>query len=113
MLKRRTQGSERVLKVGDLTYDLDTLTITRAAERISLRPTTRKILELLMRSSHRVVTRAEIEKEIWADQPPEGDALRVHIYSIRNAIDKPFPVKLLHTVHGTGYRLMLPDEKPL
>jgi DNA-binding response OmpR family regulator len=29
----------------------------------------------------------------------------VHVRALRTAIDKNFPVKLLHTIHGTGYRL--------
>jgi hypothetical protein len=27
------------------------------------------------------------------------------MYALRNAVDKPFPRKLLHTHHGEGYRL--------
>jgi DNA-binding response OmpR family regulator len=76
-----------------------------------LRPITRKILLLLMKNPHRVVTRPEIERAIWEENLPDGDTLRAHIYAIRNAIDRPFADKLLHTVHGTGFRLHAPDEK--
>jgi DNA-binding response OmpR family regulator len=41
---------------------------------------------------------------------PGSDALRSHIYALRNAIDKPFKNPLLETVHGIGYRLVEPDE---
>lgn len=95
----------RVLSVGDLKFDLDTLEAERGGERIKLNPTTRRILIVLMQNSSRVVTRAELEHELWGDRAPEGDFLRAHMHALRTAIDKNFQVKLLHTIHGTGYRL--------
>ncbi len=111
-LTRRMERQESlVLKVSDLEFDTSTLKITRAGRTIHLRPITRKILLMLMKNSHRVVSRSEIEHAVWEENMPDGDTLRAHIYAIRNAIDKPFAEKLLHTVHGTGFRLHTPDEK--
>jgi DNA-binding response OmpR family regulator len=43
---------------------------------------------------------------VWGDDPPGTDAaLRGHILIIRNAVDAEGEAKLLHTVHGIGYRL--------
>lgn len=95
----------RVLSVGDLKFDLNTLEAERGGERVKLNPTTRRILIVLMQNSNRVVTRAELEHELWGDRAPEGDFLRAHMHALRTAIDKNFQVKLLHTIHGTGYRL--------
>jgi DNA-binding response OmpR family regulator len=95
----------RVLNVGDLKFDLNTLEAERGGERIKLNPTTRRILIVLMQNASRVVTRAELEHELWGDRAPEGDFLRAHMHALRTAIDKNFQVKLLHTIHGTGYRL--------
>lgn len=106
-LIRRTQPAEprRTLSVGDLKFDLDTLEAERAGVAIKLNPTTRRILVVLMQNANRVVTRAELEKELWGEQPPEGDFLRAHMHALRAAIDKNFADKLLHTVHGIGYRI--------
>ncbi|HEU4487033.1 MAG TPA: response regulator transcription factor [Povalibacter sp.] len=106
-LVRRASPPEvpRVLTVGDLKFDLNTLEAERGGERIKLNPTTRRILAMLMQHSNRVVTRAELEHELWGDRAPEGDFLRAHMHALRSAIDRNFPVKLLHTIHGTGYRL--------
>lgn len=106
-LVRRTdhRRSERILRVADLQYDLNTLTVTRGGQLVALKPMALRILALLMRASPRVVTRAEIEREIWADNLPDDDVLRAHIHAIRSAIDKLYPVKLLHTLHGIGFRL--------
>jgi DNA-binding response OmpR family regulator len=105
-LVRRASGSKGVLEVDDLTFDLRALTVRRADRVISLAPTGMRILEQLMRASPGVVTREQIERTVWGNDPPESDAaLRGHIFSIRNAIDSEGQRKLLHTVHGTGYRL--------
>jgi DNA-binding response OmpR family regulator len=105
MRRANVPATPRVLSVADLRFDLDTLEAERGGEAVKLNPTTRRILMLLLQNSHRVVTRAELERELWGEQPPQGDFLRAHMHALRTAIDKNFTVKLLHTIHGTGYRL--------
>ena len=108
--KRRTNNaSEETLQVADLKFNLLTLEASRAGLILDLNPIQRKLLGLLMKNSHRVVLRDELESHIWGDIPPDKDILRSHIYSLRNIIDKPFAEKILHTVHGAGYRLAGPD----
>lgn len=111
-LARRVQTNyaTRVLRVADLTMNLDTLEVKRADQPITLTRTGLKILEVLMRQPQRVVARRELERALWDDSPPESDALRAHIHALRNAIDKPFKVPLLHTVQGIGYRLTTPRD---
>ena len=106
------QATPRVLTVADLRFDLDTLEAERAGEPVKLNPTTRRLLMVLMQHSHRVVTRAELERELWGEQPPPGDFLRAHMHALRTAIDKSYAVKLLHTIHGTGYRLSAEQPRP-
>ena len=110
-LARRSapRPSEEPLRIAGLTYDPNTLSAERDSIAIKLNPSTRRLLVLLMQNTHRVVTRRELERELWGDQPPDGDVLRAHMYALRNAIDKPFPRKLLHTHHGEGYRLAALD----
>ena len=108
-LWRRSLVSNRTsLDVADLTLNLETLEVSRAGQAISLKPVPLKILRLLMENTHRVVTRREIESFVWGDDLTESDALRTHISALRTAIDKPFDKKLLHTMHGIGYRLHEP-----
>jgi DNA-binding response OmpR family regulator len=111
LVRRLDHQDSQILQVADLQFDTQTLSIKRAGQAIQLRPTTRKILALLMKHSNRVVSRSEIEHAIWGDDMPEGDSLRAHIYAIRNAVDKSFPEKLLHTIHGVGFRLCISDEQ--
>jgi DNA-binding response OmpR family regulator len=103
--------SNRLLRVGDLSLNLDTLQVERAGAKITLSRIGLKLLELLMRESHRVVRRQELERLLWQDDPPDSDALRTHLHALRRAIDKPFAVPLLRTIHGIGYRLAAPDAE--
>ena len=105
-LQRRKAGPvTRTLTASDLTFDLDTLTVKRQGKTITLTPTGLKILELLMRKSPHVVSRREIEHFLWGDEPPDSDAIRSHLHTLRAAIDHPFEKPLIHTVHGIGFRL--------
>ena len=56
-------------------------------------------------ASPRVVSRQEIEREIWGNSLPDSDTLRSHLYNLRKVIDKPFDKQLLHTVQSAGYRI--------
>jgi DNA-binding response OmpR family regulator len=106
LVKRASpQGRQRVLSVADLEFNTDTQQARRGGTLLDLNPIQRKLLELLLSNTHRVVTREELEQHIWGGTPPDSDVLRTHIYGLRNAIDKQYDPKLLHTVHGSGYRL--------
>ena len=56
--RARLPETPRILSVGDLRFDLDTLEAERGGERLKLNPTTRRLLIVLLQNSHRVVTRA-------------------------------------------------------
>jgi len=106
---RGRRRNSRELKVGDLKYNLDTLNVSRGNEDIYLNPIGLKLLHCLMEASPNVVSRAELEMEVWGEEMPDSDSLRVHIHSLRSAIDKPFGSNLIQTRHGIGYRLVEPD----
>jgi len=96
---------KQLIEVADLSFNPNTLEVNREGQRITLTPTALKIFELLIRSSPNVVTRKEIEEFIWNDSPPDSDALRTHMHSLRAAIDRPFSKPLILTLHGIGFRL--------
>jgi len=100
----------RELQVGDLNYNLETLTVSRAGKSIDLNPIGLKLLEKLMTASPAVVARRELEFHVWGEELPDSDSLRVHIHTLRAAIDKPFGQPMIHTRHGIGYCLVAPDE---
>nr|WP_319395830.1 response regulator transcription factor [uncultured Desulfobacter sp.] len=108
---RARQSRETVLFLADLMMDTQAMTVTRAGRSIHLNRACMCILELLMRNSPKVVLRQTLEQALWGDMPPGSDALRSHMYMLRQKIDKPFTTTLIQTVHGVGYKLV-PDPKP-
>jgi DNA-binding response OmpR family regulator len=109
--ERRQVGSE-VLKVGDLVLDPVSLRATRGGTELQLSPIGLKLLTILMRESPRVVSRQDIEREIWGNSLPDSDTLRSHLYNLRKIIDKPFEKPLLHTVQSAGYRIADLERPP-
>ncbi len=103
---------QRELRVGDLTYNVDTLSVTRAEVDIYLNPIGLKLLKRLMDASPNVVSRGDLEMVVWGEEMPDSDSLRVHIHSLRSAIDKPFGSMMIQTRHGIGYRLVEADAVP-
>jgi DNA-binding response OmpR family regulator len=104
-------GNNAVLAVADLTFDTGTFEVKRAGRPLTLTKTGYTILRVLMREAPKVVSREQIGHEVWGDNPPDSDALRVHIHALRQALDKPYPHPMLRTISGIGYKLVGPDEQ--
>ncbi|WMJ71487.1 response regulator transcription factor [Stenotrophomonas sp. 24(2023)] len=102
---RQSAAPEDALVVGDLRFDMATAEIQRGGRRIVLTRTGRRLLEVLMRESPQLVTRARLEQVAWGENPPGTDLLRSHMYVLRRAIEQGGEPTLLHTVPGSGYRL--------
>lgn len=105
LCKRNHRNTGKILTVGDLTMNRATLQVHRAGQRIDLTPAGMRLLQRLMEKAPSVVARADLESLLWADERPDGDALRSHLYKLRQAIDRPFDSALIHTVHRLGYRI--------
>lgn len=105
LYKRRHGRTGNLLTVADLTLNRSTLQVHRAGQRVELNPAGMKLLQRLMEQAPSVVARDTLETLLWADEPPDGDALRSHMYKLRQAIDRPFDSPLIHTVHRIGYRI--------
>ena len=63
-----------------------------------------------MRASPAVVSRRELERQVWGDILPDSDTLRSHLYNLRKVVDKPFDKKLLLTIQGSGFKIIDPNE---
>ncbi len=109
LASRGRRRSPRKLQVGNLAYNLDTYSVKHGDTEIYLNPIGLKLLQSLMEASPNVVSRADLELEVWGEEMPDSDSLRVHIHSLRSAIDKPFGSNMIQTRHGIGYRLVDPD----
>ena len=107
-LIRRASGlSEPTrLTVGDLTMNLLTREVRREERKIQLQPIEFSLLEYLMRSAGRVVSKVMIMEHVWDyNFDPQTNVVDVRISRLREKIDKEFDEKLIHTVRGVGYVL--------
>jgi DNA-binding response OmpR family regulator len=109
-LIRRERGDldQALYTVHDLSLNIRTLQVLRSGQVIHLSPTCLRILRILMRESPNMVTREQLEHELWGELTPDSDTLRSHLYKLRKAIDKPFAQPLLETQQGVGFRIMPP-----
>lgn len=94
-----------LLTVADLHFHVKTLEVCRGDRKITLSKTGRRLLELLMRESPRLVTRARLEQAAWGERTPDTDLLRSHMHVLRRALEQAAEKPLLHTIPGSGYRL--------
>jgi len=108
--RNRAEVVQEFLSVGDLIVDTSTLSVKRAGKTLNLTPIGFKLLKTLMKASPAVVSRQELERNVWGDILPDSDTLRSHMYNLRKTVDKPFPTSLLKTVQGSGYQLIEGDN---
>jgi two-component system OmpR family response regulator len=86
--------------------NLLTREVTRQGRRIELTPREFLLLEHLMRSNGRVVSRSMLLEAVWDyNFDPQTNIIDQHVSRLRQKIDKNFAHPLLHTVRGAGYCL--------
>jgi DNA-binding response OmpR family regulator len=107
-LLRRAQRTApaTLLQVGDLQMDLSQRSVERAGTPIELHPRELALLELFMRNPGRIMTKTAILENVYDYSfDPQTNVVDVLVCRLRNALDKPFDQKLIHTVRGVGYVL--------
>ena len=113
LVKRdRGQVTQKLLTVGSLKLDTGKMQIWRDDKLIEVSPTSFKILNILVRAYPEVVTREQIEQELWGSDVPDTDTLRSHVYNLRKAVDHPFDQAMIQTVKGVGLKLVDLENAP-
>jgi DNA-binding response OmpR family regulator len=112
LLRRDAVDKTGLLAAGDLTMDPAAHRVRRAGQVISLTAREFALLEYLLRNPNRLVTREMAVSHIWSyDFEGGSNVVDVYVRRLRRKIDDPFPVKLVETVRGAGYRLAAPKEE--
>jgi DNA-binding response OmpR family regulator len=107
-LKRADANADpsEILTVADLEIDLLDKSVLRGNKNISLTAKEFALLVLLAKSKGKVISKQEILEKVWNLTFDTGtNTIEVYISFLRNKIDKPFDVKLIHTKPGFGYYL--------
>lgn len=108
--RARSDSPDTKLVAADLEMDLLARTVHRAGQRIELQPREFRLLEFLIRHTGQVVTRTMLLEGVWDYHfDPQTNVIDVHVSRLRQKIDRPFPVALIHTVRNAGYMLRVPD----
>lgn len=111
-LLKRGQGSTVIpapVQLGDLSIDLAAREVRRGSEPIELRPKEFDLLAALIRHRGRVVSRAELLREVWGYAAGiESRTVETHLAALRQRLgDDPQDPRYVVTVRGAGYRLAL------
>ncbi|MDD3179309.1 MAG: response regulator transcription factor [Opitutaceae bacterium] len=104
--RRMSGGGLSLQQYEDLTLNLITREVSRAGQKIELTPREFSLLEYLMRSPGRVLTRTQICEQVWDYHFDLGtNVVDVCIQRLRRKIDDGHDVRLIQTMRGVGYTM--------
>ncbi len=111
LLRRDSSQKGAHLIVADLKLDPATHYAWRSEQALDLTAKEFALLEYLMRNTNRLVTREMITGHLWDyDHNITSNVVDVYIRRLRRKVDDPYPLKLIETVRGAGYRLHEPED---
>ncbi|AWZ10326.1 DNA-binding response regulator [Streptomyces sp. ICC1] len=99
-------GAAPELSYGDLVLDPVTRTGRRGGRPLEFSRTEAALLELLLRHPGQVLPRELVLELVWGrDFGPDSNSLAVYVGYLRRKLEAGGEPRLVHTVHGVGYRL--------
>lgn len=108
LLRRGPPREAEHFEVADLQLDLLKRKVSRADERLNLTNKEFALLHLLLSRQGEVLSRAQIASHVWQmNFDSDTNAVDVAVRRLRAKVDDPYPLKLIHTVRGIGYKLDL------
>ncbi|MBR8826830.1 MAG: response regulator transcription factor [Gomphosphaeria aponina SAG 52.96 = DSM 107014] len=107
LLRRRNTTLSPILTWELLTLDPSKCEVKYNGVLLHLTPKEYALLELLLRSGDRILTRSAILDNIWAfEDTPGAETVKVHLRGLRMKLKAAqAPLNLIETVYGLGYRL--------
>jgi DNA-binding response OmpR family regulator len=110
LLKRASSSPDEPrseIRVDDLTVDFGARLVRRGQTEITLRPKEFDLLAALIRHRGRVVSRAELLREVWGYAAgTESRTVETHLAALRERLgDDPQAPRYIVTVRRAGYRL--------
>lgn len=106
MTRKRSGNRSNIFTIADLTVDTGRMTAARNGTEIQLIPKEFMILEYMIRNQGIVLSRAQLENQIWNyEYTGSSNNIEVYISRLRKKIDSGHDVKLIHTIRGAGWVL--------
>ena len=96
-----------MLRCGTLEMNLLKREVRRANAVLDLQPQEFKLLEYLLRSDGRIVTKAMLLENVWGFHfDPQTTVVETHMSRLRAKLDKGHDKSMIVTQRGVGYRLV-------
>ncbi len=105
LLRRRTATQSPVLEWGALRLDPSSCKVTYGDTLLNLTAKEYGLLELFLGNQQRIYSQSAILDQLWTDDQPGEDTVRVHIRRLRQKLKSVGAADLIETVYGLGYRL--------
>ncbi|WP_109314540.1 response regulator transcription factor [Pseudovibrio ascidiaceicola] len=104
-LSGRRSAKAKIFEVADLQVDFARNIAKRGDRVLRLSPTAWKILGILSKHSPASVSREQLERGLWGDEPPESNSLNVHLYKLRQQIQRATESEVICRDANGGYSL--------
>ena len=112
MTRKKSGKKSNVFTLGDLQVDAQSHTVTRGDKEINLLPKEFTILEYMIRNQGTVLSREQLENQIWNyERSGSSNNIDVYISKLRKKIDGEGQSRLLHTIRGVGWVLRMEEGK--
>ena len=106
IIRKKADVHENIYRCGSLVLDCNDCTVKREGKSIELSPKEYSVLLYLIRNQNIVVTREQIETNIWDfERDSTSNLIDVYIRYLRKKIDDGFEFKMIQTIRGVGYVL--------
>ncbi len=106
VIQKQNSSSSNKITIEDLTIDVLGRKVIRAEKEIRLTAKEYVLLEYLAQNANRIVSKTQIMQHVWElDFDPGSNIVEVHIYQLRQKVDKGFEFPLIETIVGLGYSL--------
>lgn len=110
VVRRSVGDRQNLLSVGPIKLDRITREVTCNQQAVELTTREFNLLEYLMRSPGRVLTRTQILEHVWGyDFNPNTNVVDVCVQRLRKKIDRLDEHSWIESVRGVGYRFRKPD----
>ncbi|HEX6523017.1 MAG TPA: response regulator transcription factor [Streptosporangiaceae bacterium] len=101
---RRTGRLGATIEAGNLIIDEQAGLATRSGAVLELTPTELRLLAYLARNRGLVLSKPQLLTQVWGYESYDPNVVEVHVSALRRKLEAHGP-RILHTVHGVGYRL--------
>lgn len=106
-LAKRKSGQNRLLTVGLLQLDTSQKTANYNNAHIKCSPTEFVILEQLMRAYPNPVHRQSLIQQVWGEESPDSNSLKVHMHHLRKSIAKCTDLIAINYKSNVGFCLSI------